>query len=125
MARFFDVGAHTGSVIGGVMSASRASQIIAVEVRPAKVADLRRRFLSVNIIRSPDGKVAFTVGTDASGYSSLDPAVRKRAKSFQIIIIQMGRMYDSMPYEDIDTIKIEIEVAEFAALRGADKVVAG
>ena len=89
---FVDVGAHIGSVIGGVMHASRPGKIIAIEAMPEKIADLRGNFPDAQIVHcavgDSEGEVEFTVDVAASGYSSLDPAVRDRAADFYILKVQ-------------------------------------
>lgn len=126
---FVDVGAHIGSVIGGVMHASRPGKIIAIEAMPDKIEDLRRNFPDAQIIHcavgESEGEVEFTVDAAASGYSSLDPAVRDRTADFYVLKVWMRRLDDVLPHEGIDVMKIDIEGAELGALRGADKVIAG
>jgi len=126
---FVDIGAHIGSVIGGVMRSARPGKVIAIEAMPDKAADLQRNFPAVEIIHCAvgerEGEVEFIVDTSASGYSSLDPAVRERAASFRVITVPMKRLDDVLPRRGIDVIKIDIEGAELGALRGGEAVIGG
>lgn len=126
---FVDVGAHIGSVLGGVLANSRPGRIIAVEAIPDKAAHLRKAFGTVDIVECAvgpqTGEVEFTIDTAASGYSSLDPAVRDRVASFKVITVQMRPLDDILPKQGVDIMKIDIEGAELGALQGAEMVIAG
>lgn len=125
---FVDVGAHIGSVIGGVRLKSRPSKIIAIEAMPEKAASLRRRFRYADIIEcavgEKPGEVEFTIDKAASGYSSLDPAVRERTSKFEVITVKMQRLDDILPHADVDVMKVDIEGAELGALRGGEAMIA-
>lgn len=125
---FVDVGAHIGSVIGGVRLSSRPSKIIAIEAMPEKAASLRRRFPDADIIECAvgehSGEVEFTIDKAASGYSSLDPAVRDRTSAFEIITVKMQRLDDILPHSGVDVMKVDIEGAELGALRGGEAMIA-
>ncbi len=128
-AVFVDVGAHIGSVLGGVMRNSRPGKIIAIEAIPEKAQHLRRSFRAVEIHEcaagETEGEVEFTIDMAASGYSSLDPGIRSRTSSFEIIAVTMKRLDDILPHRNVSVMKIDIEGAELGALKGAEAVVAG
>lgn len=128
---FIDVGAHIGSVIDAVGRRSRPSKIIAVEAIPAKVKALRRRFPTVTVHECAVGvvesggegeHVPFFIDEKRSGYSSLDRT--KGGEHVQEIRVPLRCLDTLIGDEIVDVVKIDVEGAELAALRGAAMVIA-
>lgn len=123
---FVDVGAHIGSVIDGVARCSKPSVIIAVEAIPAKADALRRRFPQVVIhacaVGEEEGELPFFIDVRQSGYSSLYPS--KDGSQLTEIRVPIRRLDDVIGGEAVDVIKIDVEGAELAVLRGAATMIA-
>jgi FkbM family methyltransferase len=122
---FVDVGAHIGSVIDGVARHSRPSIIIAVEAIPTKVNALRRRFPHAIIhpyaVGEEDGELPFFIDTENSGYSSLHR--REGVHQTVEIKVPVRRLDDLIGSEIVDVVKIDVEGAELAALKGGEKMI--
>lgn len=123
---FVDVGAHYGSVIDGVARHSRSSAIIAVEAIPAKADALRRRFPRAVVhacaVGEESGELPFFIDVRRSGYSSLyrsDMGVELKE-----IHVPVRRLDELIGDEPVDLLKIDVEGAELAAMRGARSVIA-
>lgn len=126
---FIDVGAHIGSVVNGVQRRSKPSRIVAIEADPAKAAALRKRFPRAVIhnfaVGDTDGEVPFFIAPQKdSGYSSLDPKLADRMK-VQQIMVPIRRVDELVEHHGVDLMKIDVEGAELAVLRGSEALVAG
>jgi len=123
---FVDVGAHIGSVIDGVARNSRPSVIIAVEAIPAKAEALRRRFPRATIhecaVGEAEGVLPFFIDVRQSGYSSLHTS--ENGRPVTEIGVRVRRLEDLVGAQAVDVIKIDVEGAELAVLRGATTLVA-
>ncbi len=122
-----DVGAHIGSFFTEVMEHQPTAKIIAVEAIPEKVANLRRKFPTVEIhscaLGEAEGNVTFYINTVASGFSSLGrPAegLRSQVVEIQVPVKTLDSLLSS---RDVDVIKIDVEGAELGVLRGAVRLV--
>jgi len=123
---FLDVGAHIGSVIDGVRRYSKPAKVIAVEAIPAKVTALRAKFPDVEIhgcaVGDADGELPFFIDPAHSGYSSLFQREGAAAR-LQEIVVPIRRLDDLLGTESPDVVKIDVEGAELAVLRGAAAVI--
>ncbi|WP_395397006.1 FkbM family methyltransferase [Novosphingobium sp. BL-8A] len=123
---FVDVGAHIGSVIAGVARCCSPSVIIAIEAVPAKAEALRRRFPNATIhgcaAGEEDGEMPFFIDLQRSGYSSLYP--RSDREQLQEIRVPIRRLDDLVGTETADVVKIDVEGAELAVLRGGKALLA-
>lgn len=121
---FVDVGSHIGSVIDGVRRHSSPSLVVAVEAIPAKADALRRKFPEAVIhscaVGDRDGEISFFIDMKQSGFSSLYPS--RNADHLREIRVPMRRLDDLLKGMDVDVVKIDVEGAELAALRGAAAV---
>lgn len=117
---FVDVGAHIGSVVAGVAHNSRPSKIIAIEAVPTKAEALRRRFPQVEVhscaVGEKNCEMPFFVNLQRSGYSSLYP--NSERGDLQEIRVPIRRLDDVVGDESVDVVKIDVEGAELAVLRG-------
>ncbi|WP_202951363.1 FkbM family methyltransferase [Sphingobium bisphenolivorans] len=123
---FVDVGAHIGSVIAGVARHSRPSAIIAIEAVPAKAEALRRRFPQAIVhscaVGEQEGEMPFFIDLRQSGYSSLYPSSERGEQ--QEISVPIRRLDHLVGSERVDVIKIDVEGAELAVMRGSDSLLA-
>ena len=123
---FVDVGAHIGSIIDSVARQSRPSAIIAFEAIPDKAEVLRRRFPNAIVhscaVGEEDGELPFFIDVRHSGYSSLYPS--KQGGQLQEIRVPVRRLSDLVGDQTVDVIKIDVEGAELAVLRGAETLIA-
>ncbi|MFI4909823.1 MAG: FkbM family methyltransferase [Steroidobacterales bacterium] len=118
---FVDVGAHIGSVSAAVLRRHPRSRVIAIEAIPEKAEHLKRKFPEVDVrscaVAARPGKAAFFVDVARSGYSSLLPAENGRQ-----IEVELSRLDDLLPSEEVSVVKIDVEGAELGVLLGADAV---
>lgn len=116
---FIDVGAHIGSVISGVKRHSQPSKIIAFEAMPDKAKKLRYKFPDVEILNyavsDEKGIANFYVNDNASGYSSLNNSKNTTRQ----ISVETDLIDNLVTADNVDVIKLDIEGAELAALKGA------
>lgn len=120
---FVDVGAHIGSVTAEVLHRDPSARIVAVEADPEKAARLKRRFPDVDVhdcaVGDRKGEVTFYIDERRPGYSSLARRNRRPADVRQIDV-PMRRLDDILSSTaDVGLIKIDVEGAELAVLRGA------
>lgn len=126
-ATFVDIGAHLGSVFTAVRRHSPSVNILAIEASPDKAAYLSRRFQGIQVfnvaVGEMNGEAVFYVNKRRSGYSSLlRPA--KTDSDITPIRVQVRRLDDVVPSElTVDLMKIDVEGAELAAMRGAHRLV--
>ncbi len=126
-AVFIDIGAHIGSVIAEVQGYDSSVKIVAVEAVPEKAADLARRFPDVEIhncaLGETEREVRFFVDKKRPGYSSLAQGGRSN-EEVREISVPMRRLDDLIsPSAQVDTVKIDVEGAELAVLRGSSDLV--
>lgn len=121
---FLDVGAHIGSIITSVSYHDRSIKIVAFEAIPEKVVSLHKRFPSVVVhgcaVGDREGTVAFFIDNERSGYSSLG---KPPSASVREISVPMKRLDDLVTTQGVDVIKVDVEGAELAVLRGATRVI--
>jgi len=122
---FLDVGSHIGSTIAAVHRAAPSTRIIAFEAIADKAQRLEKRFPFVTVMNialgDKEGTVDFFVDTRLSGYSGLsDPSIRTGSpvKKISVRCRKLDRVVEGM---DIGVIKIDVEGAEPAVLRGAEE----
>lgn len=125
---FVDVGAHIGSVIDSVSRSSKPSKIYAVEAVPAKAASLKTRFPQVTIIEcavgESEGSMPFYVDHERPGYSSLFSGHAGQGRHVEEIRVDVRRLDQVVPAENVDLIKIDVEGAELGVLIGATAIIA-
>ena len=121
---FLDVGAHIGSVVARVKSGAPGAKVIAVEADPRKAADLAARHPDVRVLSAAasdrTGRARFHVPTGATGYASLHETGRN-GESFEV---DLHPLDDLVPTDAVDVVKLDVEGAELAALRGAARLIA-
>lgn len=126
---FLDVGAHIGSVTATVSDRHPQEQIIAVEAVPEKAAKLRRSFPQITVydcaVGDHEGEVLFVDDQRRSGCSSIARhASEERRDGIRRIKVPLRRLDSLISQElSIDVIKLDIEGAELAALRGAEQLI--
>jgi FkbM family methyltransferase len=124
---FIDVGAHIGSVIASVAQSDASIKIIAIEAIPEKAFRLRTKFAHVDVhacaVSDQQGEVPFYINTKDSGYSSLGRPTGD-TNSFAQIRVRMEKLDDLVPHENVGVIKIDVEGAELAVLRGSKEIIA-
>lgn len=122
---FLDVGSHIGSTIAAVHKAAPSARIIAFEAITEKARRLESRFPFAEVMNlalgDKEGMVDFFVDTKFSGYSGLsDPSIRTGSpvKTVSVRCRKLDRVVENM---DVGVIKIDVEGAEPAVLRGAEE----
>jgi FkbM family methyltransferase len=125
---FLDVGAHIGSIVAAVLHANPSVKVVAVEAIPEKVAHLRRKFPTVEVLHcaasEKDGETTFFVNTKRSGYSSLGQPSGSALSEVVEIKVPLRKLDDLVPSGGVDVIKIDVEGAELGVLRGSERIVA-
>jgi FkbM family methyltransferase len=125
---FVDVGAHIGSVIAAVQQCDASIKIVAIEAIPDKASRLRAKFPRVDIhecaVGDQKGEIPFYINTKDSGYSSLGRPTGKTDRFITQIKVRMEKLDDLVSHDNIDVIKIDVEGAELAVLRGTEKIIA-
>lgn len=122
-----DVGAHLGAVLQLFTELSPHGAHTAFEPVGYKAAWLRKKYPQVDILPvalsdSADA-VAFYYDKRRSGYSSLRPSAVS-AESTQKQTVQSRTLSDSISAEKpVHFIKIDVEGAELAVLKGADALI--
>lgn len=122
---FIDCGAHIGSVIASVERYNPTVKIFAIEAMPDKAAWLVRRFPKVSVfnfaLADNECETTFYVDPKRTGFSSL---INPDGSNRIAIKVQMKRLDDIIP-EDVavDTIKIDVEGAEFRVMCGAARLI--
>ncbi len=120
---FVDVGAHIGAVLSEVARHGQASRIAAFEAMPDKAAHLKRRFPGVEVhacaVSDAEGEATFYIDMASSGYSSLAPR-EAPAREIRVPVCTLDAL---LADADVDVMKIDVEGAELAVLRGAARLV--
>jgi FkbM family methyltransferase len=121
---FIDVGAHIGSIIAQVASTDPSVKIVAIEAIPEKVTKLQRRFPFVELhscaVGDYSGEVSFFINKTRSGFSSLQKPTLDTEDKIVEITVPIRRLDEIVsPNNSIDIIKIDVEGAELAVLRGS------
>jgi len=126
---FVDVGAHLGSVLSAVAAVNPTARLIGVEAIPAKARALRRNFPSIVVhecaVGDQTGVVGFLIDTERSGFSSLSYGTDLDSDRGTRIEVPIRRL-DDVVAEDrhqVGVLKIDVEGAEPAVLRGAEQLV--
>lgn len=124
-AAFLDVGAHIGSILAGVRRHVPGARIFAVEADREKAAFLMRKFPDIRLfdcaVGDRAGRATFYRDLDNPGFSSLIAPDRAGVETIEV---EIRRLDDLLPGEEIDVIKIDIEGAELAALEGGAGMIA-
>ncbi len=124
---FVDVGAHIGSITAEVRRHCPSARIYAIEAIPEKAEHIGRLFPGVEVrnyaVGDCDGEVAFYVNTRRSGYSSLVKPTD--SGGVREINVQLRKLDDLIPHQEIDVIKIDVEGAELSVLQGGTGIVGG
>ncbi|MFO0892138.1 MAG: FkbM family methyltransferase [Isosphaeraceae bacterium] len=125
---FVDVGAHIGSIVAEVLRNDPSVRVIAIEAIPEKAAGLRRKFPSIEVhdcaVGETEGQITFYVDTERSGYSSLvRPAAGDRSATREITV-PIRRLDGLVSASGVDVIKIDVEGAELAVLKGGENLIA-
>lgn len=124
---FLDVGAHFGSVLSLVHSVSPHTPLIAVEAIPAKAELLKKNFPEAVIhacaVGDADGLASFVIQRNRSGYSSLDHghSVEQNGEKIEVPIRRLDNLISAET--QVGVIKIDVEGAEAAALRGSARLI--
>jgi FkbM family methyltransferase len=116
-----DVGCHRGAVLSAFCRLAPRGRHVAFEAIPEKVRFLQRKFPDVDVrgtaLADRSGTVTFYVDQASAGYSGL---ARQRQASYQEIEVPCARLDDVVPRDRrFDFMKIDVEGAELAVLRGA------
>lgn len=123
---FIDIGAHIGSVISGVHTHEPSVKIIALEAIPTKADNLQKKFPYATVhccaVSDTEGEASFFINTIRSGYSSLSRPSHQQ-DSFKEITVPLKPIDTLINAIDIDAIKIDVEGAELAAIRGSRKTI--
>lgn len=123
-----DAGAHCGFILKHLVRQSPAGQHWAFEPLPNLAAQLRRRFPTVHVeqvaLSDYCGIGNFRFLPAASAYSSLLPRPHMEVGSVvRQLAVDVRRLDDIIPEDvSIEFIKIDVEGAEAAVLRGAAKL---
>jgi FkbM family methyltransferase len=124
---FLDVGAHFGSVLSLVHSVSPQTPLIAVEAIPSKAELLRKNFplavIHACAVGDADGVASFVIQHNRSGYSSLDHghSVEQNSEKIEVPIRRLDNLKSAET--QVVVIKINVEGAEAAALRGSARLI--
>jgi FkbM family methyltransferase len=124
---FIDIGAHIGSVVGGVRRNVPSVKVVAIEAVPEKARHLRTAFPGIEIhqcaVGDSEGHVPFFVNLVQSGYSSLTRPSDSTAASVIELQVPIKRLDQLVAASDMDSIKIDVEGAELQVLRGSELVI--
>ena len=116
-----DVGCHLGSMLSLLTRTAPDGKKIAFEPTPQSAAWLRKRFGDVDLrevaVAEEPGETTFHISTDVPGYSSLGASSAQGAtEEVQVRVSTLdAELLDGDP---IDFLKLDVEGAELAALRG-------
>jgi len=119
-----DIGANRGDVLAAMARLAPDGRHHAFEALPELAAALGRRVPAATVhqvaLTDEAGTAVFTRAVGDEGYSSLRPAGIPSGLETEELIVPTGRLDDLLPagYAP-DFVKIDVEGAEYATLRGA------
>ncbi|HYI21518.1 MAG TPA: FkbM family methyltransferase [Candidatus Limnocylindrales bacterium] len=119
-----DVGAHSGSVLREMVRLSPMGRHVAWEPLPAHAEQLRREFPAVDVrqaaLADSSGEADFQHALDEPGWSGFRARPTPGSSSFERLTVKTERLDESLPVGVVPAvIKIDVEGAEEAVLRGA------
>jgi len=120
-----DIGCHLGSVLSLMRRLAPQGQHIAIEPIPYKADWLRRKFPQVTIhqvaLSDTEGTADFYLQRQQSGFSGLRMRGAAESDAVELLKVQCAKL-DKLVAADtpIGFIKIDVEGAELAALRGGE-----
>lgn len=122
-----DVGAHLGSMLAAFCKCAPNGAHIAFEPVPRKANWLRKKFSGVRVIEAATsdtaGTATFFDDVQRPGYSGLRrPADAKEVVSFDVQLVRLDEQLADV--ERLDFLKVDVEGAELATVRGAEQLLA-
>ena len=122
-----DVGGHLGSFLALVLALAPEGRHYVFEASPSKAAGLRRRFPTVEVfsaaVANTCGSALFQENHSRSGYSRLKSGPPDPGESTSECLVETTTLDAALEGRRVDFIKLDIEGAELAALRGAARLV--
>jgi FkbM family methyltransferase len=126
-----DAGAHTGQMLARFVAASPGSRFVAVEPIPGLADHVQRRFPHVTVVQTAvadfDGEAEFRHVMDAAQVSSIYVrAERESGRRVETLKVPVRRLDNILDLEgpQVEFVKVDVEGAELAALRGASRLLA-
>jgi FkbM family methyltransferase len=115
-----DVGCHIGSFLSLVQQIASDGRHVAIEASPLKARMLRRKFTGVEVkqiaISDRSGSATFEDNLDRPGFSRLQ-GEHPSGRGVKVYEVETATL-DSLDLGSFDLVKLDIEGAELAALRG-------
>ena len=119
-----DIGAHRGTVLRHIVSASPAGRHFAIEPLPAFAAGLRRRFPKVDVrevaLAGEPGQAVFHHVVTNPSYSGLSQRdYPGNGEVLHDLVVQVERLDDVVPADlPVHFVKVDVEGGELAVLEG-------